>query len=388
MSEGRVKVTVCAAAGILALALLPAAARAGSTVKAIVSPQETESFWTSERYREARPRPIAELSAAVDAALADDESAEGAELSALADGSGSMGSISSIGEAAGRAPVAGLRADAQARLFEPLDAESAASEAGPGGMGSMAEPATGSAGSLFTSSRLVPVSADRSYPYLTLGRLYYTDPGHGTFYCSAVVIRPRVVVTAAQCVHSGDTSPGFYSNIQFVPAYRDGVAPFGTWNAAYLTIHSNWISTHGALPNATDYAVVELQDRTISGVVRRIGDVTGFLGYVIQKLRPNHAHLLAYTSSFDSGEKLHQVTGQSFRTAAATNVEYGSDLRSGSSGGAIIQDFGDNPNLVKWIGALSYVYTSTTLKVEGASTPDSRFTALVTAVCAHRAGNC
>jgi V8-like Glu-specific endopeptidase len=380
MSEGRVKVTVCAAAGILALALLPAAAWAGSTVKAIVSPQETESFWTPERYREARPRPIADLSAAVDAALADAEDAEGAELSALADASSSTGSL---GEAAGRSPVAGLRADAEARLFEPLDAESAASEAD-----SIAEPATGSAGSLFTSARLVPVSADRSFPYLTLGRLYYTDPGHGTFYCSAAVIRPRVVVTAAQCVHSGDTSPGFYSNVQFVPAYRDGVAPFGTWNAAYLVIHSNWISTHGALPNATDYAVVELQDRTINGVVRRIGDVTGFLGYVIQKLRPNHAHLLAYTSSFDSGEKLHQVTGQSFRTAAATNVEYGSDLRSGSSGGAIIQDFGDNVNLVKWIGTLSYVYTSTTVKAEGASTPDSRFTTLLTAVCGHRAGNC
>jgi V8-like Glu-specific endopeptidase len=356
-----------------------------------VSPQETESFWTPERYREARPRPIAELSAAVDAALANDEDAEGPELSALAEASssvGPMGSISSIGEAAGRTPVAGLRAGAQVRLFEPLDAESAASEDRSGGVGSIAEPATGSAGSLFTSSRLVPVSADRSFPYLTIGRLYYTDPGHGTFYCSAAVIRPRVVVTAAQCVHSGDTSPGFYSNVQFVPAYRDGVAPFGTWNAAYLTIHSNWITTHGALPNATDYAVIELQDRTINGVVRRIGDVTGFLGYVIQKLRPNHAHLLAYTSSFDSGEKLHQVTGQSFRTAAATNVEYGSDLRSGSSGGAIIQDFGDNVNLVKWIGTLSYVYTSSTVKAEGASTPDSRFTTLLTAVCGHRAGNC
>jgi len=133
---------------------------------------------------------------------------------------------------------------------------------------------------------------------------------------------------------------------------------------------------------------LELLDQSISGQTRKIGEVAGYLGYQISHLRPNHAHLLGYASNFDGGEKLHQVTAQALRAAANNNVEYGSDMRGGAGGGPLIQDFGDNPVLARWIGALSYYNTSTTLKIQGASTPDSRFTTLITSACAHKPGNC
>lgn len=155
-----------------------------------------------------------------------------------------------------------------------------------------------------------------------------------------------------------------------------------------MAVNTTWTTGGGRLPNAVDYGMIEMQDETISGVLRKIGDVVGWLGYQTSKLRPNHAHLLGYASNFDGGEKMHQVTAQSFRAAASNNVEYGSDMRGGSAGGPLIQDFGDNAALARVIGVLSYFNNSAKLKVEGASIPDNRFTSLLSMVCAHRSGNC
>jgi hypothetical protein len=173
-----------------------------------------------------------------------------------------------------------------------------------------------------------------------------------------------------------------------VPAYRDGATPFGVWDWNFVSVPSTWASGNGKLPSAADYGLIEVLDQSFSGQTRKVGEVVGYLGYQISHLRPNHAHLLGYASNFDNGEKIHQVTAQAFRAAANNNVEYGSDMRGGSAGGPLIQDFGDNAALVRWIGALSYFNSSTTLKVEGASIPDSRFTSLINSVCAHKAGNC
>jgi hypothetical protein len=98
--------------------------------------------------------------------------------------------------------------------------------------------------------------------------------------------------------------------------------------------------------------------------------------------------MLAYSSSHDGGEIIHQVTAKDHKTAKPTNVLYGSDMRGGSAGGPLIQDFGDDPGLVRWVGAISTVNSSSSVKLQGASIPDTRFTSLLNDVCSHRAGNC
>ena len=168
-----------------ALVLLPATAMAG-TVSLSNTNKKVEKRWTAERYAAARPLPMREMDSGVDpfpeATTTRESTAE-----------------SSLGSrfAAGRAPVAGVRADSSNRLFEPQDREIAALLAGED-LDSIAEPATGSGGGHFTSSRLVPESADESYPYSTVGKLFFAIPGQGDFYCSAAVIRNRVIATAAE----------------------------------------------------------------------------------------------------------------------------------------------------------------------------------------------
>lgn len=357
----------------LVLASVPAAAASGVMTLSNSHDKAAGRVWTAERFAAARQMPMEEV--------------DRGGMDAIPEASSWLADESAKGfSAEGRAPIAGVRGDGTNRLFEPADRELA--QVNDESLGSIHEPANGNANNYFTSARLVPTSADRSYPYSTVGKLFFHIPNKGDFYCSAAVIRARIIATAGQCVHSGTASPGFYTDFEFVPAYRDGVAPFDTWGWEYVVVHNTWTGGNGKLPNSADYALIELEDRTINGATRKIGDVVGYLGYIIQRLRPNHAHLLGYASNFDGGEKLHQVTAQALRAANPNNVEYGSDMRAGAGGGPLIQDFGDNPALAKWIGTISYYNTSTAVKVQGASIPDSRFTGLLNTACGHRAGNC
>ncbi|HEX5717787.1 MAG TPA: hypothetical protein VF179_16635 [Thermoanaerobaculia bacterium] len=356
-----------------ALVLLPATAMAG-TVSLSNTNKKAEKRWTAERYAAARPLPM--VDSGVDPFPAALMAAESAAESAI-------GSRS----AAGRAPVAGVRADSSNRLFEAHDREMAALSAEED-LDSIAGRASGSGGGHFTSSRLVPESADESYPYSTVGKLFFTIPGQGDFYCSAAVIRNRIIATAAQCIHSGTASPGFYDDFEFVPVYRDGTAPFGIWAWEYVVVSSTWTTGKGKLPHAADFGLIELEDLVFDGALETIGNVVGYLGYATQRLRPNHVHMLAYSSSHDGGEIIHQVTAKDHKTAKPTNVLYGSDMRGGSAGGPLIQDFGDDPGLVRWVGAISTFNSSSGVKLQGASIPDARFTSLLNDVCAHRAGNC
>jgi hypothetical protein len=125
--------------------------------------------------------------------------------------------------------------------------------------------------------------------------------------------------------------------------------------------------------------------------------VTGYLGYQTLSLSPNHAHLLGYPCNLDSCQKMHQVTAQNGQTVSPNNVEYGSDMRGGSSGGPWVQNFGElaigqsgglNAGLNRVVAVTSYVYNSLDPKVEGASIPDSRFINLLNTICTHRSGNC
>jgi V8-like Glu-specific endopeptidase len=250
----------------------------------------------------------------------------------------------------------------------------------------------------FSSSRLIPLSADLAYPYRTVGKLFFTIPGQGNYVCSASVLRHRIVVTAGHCLHKGSGGAnGYYTNWRFVPAFRDGSAPFQTWTWSYVMVANSWATGGGTVPNAADYGMLEMRDNTINGTVNRIGAVTGYLGYQTQALIPNHAHLLGYPCNFDSCQKMHQVTAQSARLVAPNNAEYGSDMTGGSSGGPWVQNFGAysvgqtgglNPGLNRIIGITSYGYVSSDPKAQGSSVPDSRFTSLLTSICAHKAGNC
>jgi len=187
---------------------------------------------------------------------------------------------------------------------------------------------------------------------------------------------------------------GWNNSFSFVPAFRSGVAPYQRWSYTRAWTTNTWFNGGGTVPNAADYAIIEVADQPFNGVVRRIGDVTGLLGYKTQSLLPNHADILGYPGNLDSGSIMHQVTAASFRTSSPNAAEYGSDMGGGSSGGPWIQNFGQLSNgqtdygANQIVGVTSYGPLVSGPHYQGSSILDSRFLDLVNTGCNSKTGNC
>jgi V8-like Glu-specific endopeptidase len=358
---------------------------------------------TSARFQRARPLPLPQA----DRAQAMMEAVSTAEASDPA--AQNLSHFSAPGQAPVVDPTA--RQALEKRLYEPAPTPVAAESQSLNADGSASAPVSqrrartdampldvGYKRAYFSSQPLIPVEADRTYPYSTVGMLFFNVPGEGDFACTASVIAPRLVLTAGHCVHTGSgNDQGWHSDFEFIPAYRDGVAPFGTWKGTRAFVSNPWYHGRGSVPNLADYGLIEIEDHLIDGVSRRIGEVVGYLGFQTNRLFPNHVHLLGYPAAFDSGERMHQVTAQSFLRGEQNTVLYGSDMNDGSSGGPWVMNFGDpavgqsgflQPERNQAIGVTSYGYPAGVKPVQGSSTLDDNFMQMRNAACANRAGNC
>ena len=332
---------------------------------------ETLAYWTPERLANAQPMlPLADPRAVA--------------VEATPQGGGTSVSLP------GKRPATAVGADAAVRLYDPAQVRTQAEDGG------VETQAVGSLGAFYTSARVNQPGLETIYPNRTVGKLFFTGNTGGNFVCSASVIRHRIVLTAGHCVHRGSGgTAGFHRNFLFVPALRDGSAPLFTWTPRLVGTTSQWATSNGAVPNAADFGMLEMNDRGTT----RIGVLTGFLGFRTSSLLRNHTTKLGYPCNIDSCQKMQQVTSQSFRATSPNNVEYGSNARGGSSGGPWVQNFGiqgtggvpSSAGLNQVVGVTSYGYVSTSPQVQGSSIPDTRaggFVALYNTICAARTGNC
>lgn len=190
---------------------------------------------------------------------------------------------------------------------------------------------------------------------------------------------------------------GWYTNFVFVPATRDGSAPYGTWTwNGKATTSNEWYSGGGTVPNLASFGIIMLN---LNSAGWRIGSVVGWLGWGSNLLSGNNIlHQVGYATNLDSSNKMHSVYTTVFRTLSLSNAEVASPML-GAVGPPLIQNFGFNSvgepagtyrtarNAV--VGVTSYYYTSTTLAC-GTSTigASSSFASMMTTACAWAANNC
>jgi V8-like Glu-specific endopeptidase len=246
-----------------------------------------------------------------------------------------------------------------------------------------------------------------TYPYSTIGKLFFTiPPGNsepaGNYVCSAsVAVKSYFVVTARHCVF--DIGSGkFYTNWVFYPGWNNGsdATLHGAW---YPELVATWVSTNTrSLTTGWDIALMAMHDSTNRGcggnTGRTIGTYTGWLGYSYGgSYAQRQWNIFGYPQGAPfEGNYLYQDNGATgvVNPFGSTNVvEVGNPQTGGTSGGPWVIGFDPgnatdpspnnniNPTLVNLAnGVNSFIWTrpSQPLALNGTVFQQSNFWNLYT----------
>jgi hypothetical protein len=235
-----------------------------------------------------------------------------------------------------------------------------------------------------------------------------SDERYATFVCTASLVRPGVLITAAHCIHVyGYGSTGLADLVYWYPAKYGATNPYGVYRmkARYLpTVYFNGTDTCqngsiGVVCN-NDLAVVILwanNDGLTNDSEARAGNIVGWYSYgwngysgVTSPYLGNRfaAQItqLGYPVAIDSGQRQIRTDSVGVYSAQSDGVTYGlleqttigSAQTGGSSGGPWLVNFGTPPvhnsgssqgsaPSQAVVGVTSWGYININIKVQGAS---------------------
>jgi hypothetical protein len=167
-------------------------------------------------------------------------------------------------------------------------------------------------------------------PVAHIGKVFFTLAGQN-YVCSGNAVSSEngsTVATAGHCLNGG---PGmFATNFTFVPAYKDGAAPYGAWTARELYTTTQWEQT-GDVRYDTGFAVMN----PIDG--QSLTDVVGGSGVEFNADRGMQYTSYGFPAAKPfTGERLWSCSGTA--TNDATHPEFETqgipcNMTGGSSGG-------------------------------------------------------
>jgi hypothetical protein len=207
------------------------------------------------------------------------------------------------------------------------------------------------------------------YPNRAHGKLFFsqhTPSGDGNFVCSGTVVTSAghwLVETAGHCVANAATHT-FSFNVLFVPAYRNGLAPFGVWTAFTLWTKTAWISS-GNLREDRGFVLL---NNNGSGLP--IQNVTGSEGIAFNQSYLQNVVDFGYPAAFPFNGATEQLCLASFEETDPFDAEIGSvpwgigcDQTGGSSGGGWVIRYGPGGGYVNGHNDYKYIFPSRPLEM-------------------------
>lgn len=162
----------------------------------------------------------------------------------------------------------------------------------------------------------------------TTGALFYTT-GTRTHFCTASVVDSSagdLVITAAHCVYGSS----YATNIAYVPEYRGGARPFGTWAVSAITVAAGGRDGHNQNLDVAFLAVS-------SPAGTRIQSVTGGLTFAINAPYVLGIEVIGYNNA---GAEPVRCATRSFKFLGGTQIGfYCHGYSSGTSGGPWISGY-------------------------------------------------
>jgi V8-like Glu-specific endopeptidase len=175
----------------------------------------------------------------------------------------------------------------------------------------------------------------------TVGKVFFTNPANGLNYvCSGATVsstKRKLVQTAGHCVHGG-AGGQWMSNWVFVPRYRNGVRPFGTWSAYTLTTRTAWINSSSSDEDMGIVVMNTLGGSSIANVVGGNG-LRWNWGYSVS------VTILGYPAGAPfTGELQYFCQGTTWN-GHGQQVRAWCNMTGGSSGGPWLQEYNDQNGL-------------------------------------------
>lgn len=257
----------------------------------------------------------------------------------------------------------------------------------------------------FTTSRADTKvgQVSKEYPFSASGKLFF-NIGTSSYVCSASLIKKGIIVTAAHCV-AGYGTGEFHSNWVYVPAQNDRFtpnAPYGVYSVTDAVVMSSWIDGTDGCDVICPNDVAVLVAAPIEGVYP--GTRTGFLSYgwdnygFTSFVGLNAAVItqLGYPVGLENGGAMQRTDSLGYTITTAgwfNNIQIGSRMRGGSSGGPWIINFGIDSSATPdlpgssaqkntIVAVTSWGRTSTDPMVQGASPfTSNNIVPLVNTVC-------
>ncbi|GAA2629223.1 peptidase [Actinomadura fulvescens] len=173
----------------------------------------------------------------------------------------------------------------------------------------------------------------------TVGKVFFSKPSGGNWMCSAAALNSaskQLVITAGHCVHEG-AGGGWMQNWTFVPRYRNGARPFGTYAAKQFRTFNAWM-------NSSDFRrdVGMVTTWPLNG--QKLVNAVGGNGFQWNWPRNVAVTVLGYPSNHNSGEIQMWCQGTT-RGIADGRIEINCNFGGGSSGGPWLREFNDATGL-------------------------------------------
>jgi V8-like Glu-specific endopeptidase len=218
------------------------------------------------------------------------------------------------------------------------------SPAGPAGATPPAKAIASAANSLAGKNlQLAPMITESA----VAGKVFFHKPSGGDWVCSASALNSdskQLVITAGHCVHEGQGGD-WVQNWTFVPRYRSGARPFGTFAAKQFRTFNSWISSSDLSRDVGMVTTWPLNGNKLVNVVGGHGLNWNWGNSVA-------VTILAYPANANNGEIQQWCQGTTSDGGGGT-IQIHCNFNGGSSGGGWLMSFNDSTGLGQVDGVMS-----------------------------------